>query len=95
MKCSAMPSASPWASPLMKLYKGISTPDFVQMSQSLIFLDEPLAVTDVLEKLSNGSEAVSRCVDGLPDCLRYVRVSHLAVPIPGAGRGKKNGSHSY
>lgn len=42
---------------LVKLYKGLSTPDFVQMSQCLIFLDEPLAVADVLEKLSNGSEA--------------------------------------
>ena len=42
---------------LVNLYKGHSTPDFVQMSQCLIFLDEPLAVADVLEKLSNGNDA--------------------------------------
>ena len=42
---------------LVNLYKGHSTPDFVQMSQCLIFLDEPLAVADVLEKLSNGKDA--------------------------------------
>ena len=42
---------------LVKLYKGLSTPDFVQMSECLIFLDEPLSVAEVLEKLSNGSEA--------------------------------------
>ena len=42
---------------LVNLYKGHSTPDFVQMSQCLIFLDDPLAVADVLEKLSNSSDA--------------------------------------
>jgi len=42
---------------LVKLYKGLTTPDYVQMCQCLIFLDEPLAVADVLEKLSNGSNA--------------------------------------
>ena len=42
---------------LVNLYKGHSTPDFVQMSQCLIFLDQPLAVADFLEKLSNGNDA--------------------------------------
>jgi 26S proteasome regulatory subunit N2 len=40
---------------LVKLYKGLKTPDYVQMCQCLIFLDEPMSVADVLEKLSKGS----------------------------------------
>jgi 26S proteasome regulatory subunit N2 len=40
---------------LVRLYRGLTTPDYVQMSQCLIFLEEPLAVADVLEKLSAGS----------------------------------------
>jgi len=40
---------------LVRLYRGLATPDFVQMSQCLIFLEEPLAVADILEKLSGGS----------------------------------------
>lgn len=42
---------------LVKLYKGLKTPDYVQMCQCLIFLDEPMAVADILEKLSKGSSA--------------------------------------
>jgi len=42
---------------LVKLYKGLKTPDYVQMCQCLIFLDQPMAVADVLEKLSKGSSA--------------------------------------
>ena len=42
---------------LVKLYRALSTPDYVQMCQCLIFLDEPLSVADVLEKLSAGSPA--------------------------------------
>ena len=42
---------------LVNHYKGLSSPDFVQMSQCLIFLDEPLALADVLKKLSNGNDA--------------------------------------
>jgi len=41
---------------LVKLYKGLKTPDYVQMCQTLIFLDEPMAVADVLEKLSKGTD---------------------------------------
>jgi hypothetical protein len=33
---------------LVKLYRGLQTPDYVQMCQCLIFLDQPLAVADVL-----------------------------------------------
>jgi len=42
---------------LVRLYKALATPDYVQMCQCLIFLDEPLSVADVLEKLSAGSPA--------------------------------------
>jgi len=42
---------------LVRLYRSLTTPDYVQMVQCLIFLDEPLAVADVLEKLSGGTEA--------------------------------------
>jgi len=42
---------------LVRLYRALSTPDYVQMCQCLIFLDEPLAVAEVLERLSAGSSA--------------------------------------
>merc|ERR1719186_2070890 len=42
---------------LVRLYRALATPDYVQMCQCLIFLDEPLAVADVLEKLSAGTSA--------------------------------------
>jgi len=42
---------------LVKLYRGLETPDYVQMCQCHIFLDEPLAVANILEKLSTGSHA--------------------------------------
>ncbi len=35
---------------LVKLYRGLTTPDYVQMCQCLIFLDEPMAVADILGK---------------------------------------------
>jgi len=41
---------------LVRLYRSLKTPDYVQMVQCLIFLDEPLAVADILEKLSGGSQ---------------------------------------
>lgn len=44
---------------LVNLYRGLKTPDYVQMCQCLIFLDEPMGVADVLEKLSKGTEAES------------------------------------
>jgi len=44
---------------LVRLYRALATPDYVQMCQCLIFLDEPLSVANVLEKLSAGSPADS------------------------------------
>ena len=33
---------------LVKLYKELKTPDYVQMCQCLIFLDQPMPVSDIL-----------------------------------------------
>ena len=37
---------------LIELYKNEEKPDYVQMCQCLIFLDDPLSVASVLETLS-------------------------------------------
>ncbi|XP_076304410.1 regulatory particle non-ATPase 2 [Tachypleus tridentatus] len=41
---------------LVRLYKNLETPDYVNMCQCLIFVDDAQSVGDVLEKLSKGSE---------------------------------------
>ena len=41
---------------LVEMYRGLATPDYVSMCQCLIFLDDPLAVADILNKLVNGAE---------------------------------------
>lgn len=41
---------------LVGLYRNLATPDYVNMCQCLIFLDDPLAVAEVLEKLSKDTE---------------------------------------
>ncbi|PSN54390.1 26S proteasome non-ATPase regulatory subunit 1 [Blattella germanica] len=41
---------------LVGLYRNLATPDYVNMCQCLIFLDDPLAVAKVLERLSLESE---------------------------------------
>ncbi|ELT92764.1 hypothetical protein CAPTEDRAFT_182474 [Capitella teleta] len=41
---------------LVKLYMNLKTPDFINVCQCLIFLDDPQAVADILEKLLKGSE---------------------------------------
>jgi len=40
---------------LVDLYRSLAKPDYIQICQCLIFLKEPLAVADILEKLSAGS----------------------------------------
>lgn len=40
---------------LIDLYKDLEKPDYVQMCQCLIFLDDPLSVASVLETLSQVS----------------------------------------
>jgi len=41
---------------LVEMYRGLATPDYVSMCQCLIFLDDPLAVADILNKLVHGAE---------------------------------------
>lgn len=41
---------------LVSLYRNLGTPDYVNMCQCLIFLDDPLAVADLLDRLSKGSQ---------------------------------------
>ncbi|KAG8330968.1 26S proteasome non-ATPase regulatory subunit 1 [Homalodisca vitripennis] len=41
---------------LVSLYRDLTTPDYVNMCQCLIFLDDPQSVAQVLEKLSKESE---------------------------------------
>ena len=48
---------------LVELYLGLSTPDFINVCQCLIFLDDPQAVADILEKLIKGDQ-VTRQIRG-------------------------------
>ncbi len=41
---------------LVKLYMGLATPDFINVCQCLIFLDDPQGVANILEKLIKGEE---------------------------------------
>lgn len=41
---------------LVSLYRNLGTPDYVNMCQCLIFLDDPLAVAQLLDRLSKGSQ---------------------------------------
>ncbi|XP_012215549.1 26S proteasome non-ATPase regulatory subunit 1 isoform X2 [Linepithema humile] len=40
---------------LVSLYRNLNTPDYVNMCQCLIFLDDPLAVAELLDRLTKGS----------------------------------------
>lgn len=41
---------------LVKLYRGLAVPDYVNMVQCLIFLEDPLAVAEILDKLTTSSD---------------------------------------
>lgn len=41
---------------LVGLYRGLSIPDYVNMCQCLIFLDDPQSVAEILDKLVQGQE---------------------------------------
>ncbi|XP_072383530.1 26S proteasome non-ATPase regulatory subunit 1 [Diabrotica undecimpunctata] len=41
---------------LVGLYRGLNTPDYVNMCQCLIFLDDPLSVAEILDRLVTGKE---------------------------------------
>lgn len=42
---------------LVKLYLNLATPDYIRVSQCLIFLDDPDSVADIMEKLINSNES--------------------------------------
>lgn len=61
---------------LVDLYRDLATPDYVNMCQCLIFLDDPLAVAQVLEKLSKESEvSVNNRLDGLENVGKRFKTS--------------------
>lgn len=41
---------------LVGLYRGLNTPDYINMCQCLIFLEDPLSVAEILDKLVLGKE---------------------------------------
>ena len=41
---------------LVSLYRNLGTPDYVNMCQCLIFLDDPLAVAELLDRLTKGPQ---------------------------------------
>lgn len=41
---------------LVGLYRNLSIPDYVNMCQCLIFLEDPLSVAEILDKLAQGEE---------------------------------------
>lgn len=41
---------------LVKLYRSLAVPDYVNMVQCLIFLEDPLAVAEILDKLTTSNE---------------------------------------
>lgn len=41
---------------LVKLYRSLAVPDYVNMVQCLIFLEDPLAVAEILDKLTTSSD---------------------------------------
>lgn len=41
---------------LVGLYRGLAIPDYVNMCQCLIFLEDPLSVAEILDKLVQGEE---------------------------------------
>lgn len=41
---------------LVGLYRGLAIPDYVNMCQCLIFLEDPLSVAEILDKLVQGQE---------------------------------------
>jgi len=77
---------------LVRLYNSLSTPDYVQMVQCLIFLDQPLPVADILEKLTNGSHQDNlmafQIAFDLYESATQQFLSRVLAAIPGAKVGK-------
>lgn len=79
---------------LVRLYKNLNTPDYVSMCQCLIFLDDALAVAELLDKLSKGSQdcalmAYQMAFDLYESATqqflgRVLQALRATAPIPGA-----------
>ena len=79
---------------LVGLYKNLNIPDYVSMCQCLIFLDDALAVAELLDRLSKGSEDCSLMAYQIAFDLyesatqqflgRVLQALRATAPIPGA-----------
>lgn len=79
---------------LVGLYKNLNTPDYVNMCQCLIFLDDALAVAELLDRLSKGSTDCSLMAYQIAFDLyesatqqflgRVLQALRATAPIPGA-----------
>ena len=52
---------------LVKLYMGLSTPDYISVCQCFIFLDDSQAVAEILEKMVKGSEVCVKTINVIED----------------------------
>ncbi|XP_026468281.1 26S proteasome non-ATPase regulatory subunit 1 [Ctenocephalides felis] len=89
---------------LVGLYRGLAKPDYVSMCQCLIFLEDPLSVAQVLDKLTKGSEdnvlmAYQIAFDLYESATqqflgRVLQALRATAPIPGAlgGQPKPQGA---
>lgn len=79
---------------LVNLYRNLGTPDYVNMCQCLIFLDDPLAVADLLDRLSKGTQDMVLMAYQIAFDLyesatqqflgRVLQALRATAPIPGA-----------
>lgn len=79
---------------LVNLYRNLGTPDYVNMCQCLIFLDDPLAVAELLDRLSKGSQDMVLMAYQIAFDLyesatqqflgRVLQALRATAPIPGA-----------
>ncbi|OXU28321.1 hypothetical protein TSAR_002153 [Trichomalopsis sarcophagae] len=79
---------------LVGLYKNLTTPDYVSMCQCLIFLDDALAVAELLDRLSKGSHDCTLMAYQIAFDLyesatqqflgRVLQALRATAPIPGA-----------
>lgn len=79
---------------LVNLYRNLETPDYVNMCQCLIFLDDALAVAELLDRLSKGSQDCALMAYQIAFDLyesatqqflgRVLQALRATAPIPGA-----------
>ncbi|XP_041981183.1 26S proteasome non-ATPase regulatory subunit 1 [Aricia agestis] len=83
---------------LVNLYRGLNVPDYVNMCQCLIFLDDALSVAEILDKLTHGpQESVLMAYQIAFDLYdsatqqflgRVLQALRITAPIPSALGGK-------